>query len=377
MKVKQNYVSSQYHQVYFTFTVSEMQNIFEEVLTNHGFSDKEAKKKKNVLLELVMEKIESEIIEDEIEKLEVIAIASRRYRYLTEVSPTKPLLVICQFCILPVNIQLKFPTKIPKDVFEIPFLDKLLKDFTKQILIMKDEYKYVEGEVAYKGSIVKYDLSYTKDDFVISDILDQEITLDDITQNDRAVFLDHKVGDEIILDNNDDVVVTAKVTDITNFVVNELTDKIVENFNFLNTKTVEEFIQKIKSVFTFSTSIVILLNYLTDFVINTKEIEFDEYVIDHFMDDNSAPKKKKEKTNFIEDVKRDLVKEYIIWVINLGTNDEDQPFLNRIIEEYEFDKILFNSPMRIGDYQEYISRHSFEVRVLQYCLENNIIDLEL
>jgi len=375
MKVKQNYVSSQYHQVYFTFSVSEMNDIFEEVLTSHGISDKEAKKQKKYIVEVVMEKIEEEIIEEELAKLDVVPIGNRRFRYLTEVAATSPLLVICQFCILPSDIQIKMPTKIPKEIFQIHYADEVLKDFTRQILNLNDEYEYKDAEIAEQGSIVKYDLAYTREDFVISEINDQEISLDDIEQPDRALFLKAKVGSVIILDEDENVTVKATVKSIRNLVVNKLSNEIVKNLNFLNTKTVSEFRNKIKDIFTFSSTVVILLNFLADFVLQTGEIVLDDYVIKHFLDNDIVPKNKKDLNQYINEIKKEMIKEYIIWIINLNYTDLDNEYMNKIIEEYEFDKILFNNPMRIDGYQEFITRHSYEVRVLQYCLEKKIIEL--
>lgn len=377
MKVRENYVSRQYHQVYFTFSVTEMKQLFEEVMTNRNISIKESKRKAKLITQLVMNKIEDEIIEEELYKLEFVPVCSRKYRYLTEVTKSSPLLVICQFCILPTDIQLKFPTKIPKEIFNIPHEDDVVKDFTNQILIMNNQYELKDVDVATIKSQVIYDLSYTKEDFVISELSDQIIYLDDEDQDERLLFLNSQVGDAIVLDNEDNVVVTAKVKQIQNQVTKKLTNKIVEEINFLGTKTISEFHDKILSIFTFSSTVVILLNYLADFVIQTGEIEFDEYVINHFIDTEFAPKNKKDIEAYLNEIKRELIKEYIIWVINFNYVDDEVYFMNRIIEEYEFEKILFNNPYRIDSYQKYINRHAFETRVLEYCLDHNIIDIEI
>jgi hypothetical protein len=375
MKIKQDYVSSQFHQIYFTFTAMEMDEIFEEVITVHGISEKEAKKQKKYVEELVMEKIEEDLIEEEINGLEIVPICGKKFRYLTQVSRTNPLLVICQFCILPADIQIKLPTKIPNEIFQITYVPEIVKDFTRQILIQNGEYEYKEAEIAKRGSVVKYDIAYVREDFVISEIEDQEINLDDIEQPDRALFMNTKVGDSIILDEDNSVTVKATVKEIRNLVVKRLTNKVVSNLNFLNTKTVTEFNNKIADIFSFSSRMVILLNYLAEFVIQTGDIRFDDYVINFFLDMDFAPKGKKEQEQYISEVKRDLAKEYIIWVINLNYTDIDSVYMSKIYEEYEFEKILFNNPMRIDGYQDFINRHSYEVRVLQYCIENKIIDL--
>lgn len=374
MKVKQNYVSNQYHQVYFTFVASEINEFFEEVLINHGISDKEAKKQSNYIVELVQEKIE-DIIEEEISKLEVVPISARRYRYLTRISRTSPLLVICQFPILPSGLQIKLPTKIPKGIFEFHYIDEVINDFTRQILILNDEFEYKEAECAEQGSVIKYDIVYMRDDLVISEIADQEISLDDVEQPDRAMFLNASVGSSIILDEDENVVVKAIVKEIKNLVVKKLTNKVVESLRFLHTKTVSQFRNKIKEIFTFSTSVVVLLNFLADFVLQTGDIQFDDYIINHFLDHEMVPKTKKEQTRYLEEVKKEIVKEYIIWIINLNSSDLDPIYMDKIVEEYEFEKILFNNPMRIDGYQEFIARHTYEVRVFQYCIEQNIIEL--
>lgn len=374
MKIRQDYVSNQFHQVYFTFSAQEMNQIFADVMETHNISEKEAKKQKKYLQELVMEKIEEEIIDEEISRLDIVPIFGRKFRYLTRITRNNPLLVICQFCILPPDIQLKFPTKIPKEIFKISHTPEVVRGFVRQILLQNGEYEFKLGEVAKKGSVVKYDIAYTREDYVISEIEDQEINLNDIEQPECALFLNAKVGDEIILDEDNSVTVIAKVKEIRNLSIKRLTNKIVEKLNFLNTKTVSEFNQKITDILNFSATIIILLNYLAEFVLQTNNIEFDDYVLNFFLELDDVPKSKKEREKYIEDLKRDLVKEYIIWVINLNHPHIDSTFMHKIVEEYEFDKILFNNPMRIDGYQEFINRHAYEVRVLQYCIDHNIID---
>ena len=105
MLVRENAVSNQYHQVYFTFSISTMNRLFDEVISTMGFTPKEVLKKQKLITKLVMDKIEEEIIEDELDKIDKVPVSSKKYRYLTEISRDNPLLVICQFCILSMDIQ--------------------------------------------------------------------------------------------------------------------------------------------------------------------------------------------------------------------------------------------------------------------------------
>ena len=374
MIVKENPISSQYHQVYFTFSIATINNIFDEVIKKHGFSRKDQEKKNKQITKLVMEKIEDEIIENELDKIDQVPVCSRKYRYLTEISRDNPLLIICQFCVLSPDIQLRFPPLVPLELLSVPFIDEVVRDFTENILIQNEEFAEVEIDKATKDSIVTYNLSYVQGDFKLSEI--NYLTIDLSKEEEESIlFINCQKNDIINLDESDNVKVIAKVTKIHKMVVKELTDELVKKLNFLNTKTVSEFTQKIVDIFTFSTNSVALINYLTEFVIKSNEIEFDEYVQNHFLDSDLAPKKKSEKNAYMKEVKKELVKEYILMLINLSYADEEPRFLNNILEEYEFDKILFNSPNRIDSYQEYINKRVFETRVLEYCIDNNIIKL--
>lgn len=374
MIVKENAISSQYHQVYFTFSIADINQIFDEIIEQRGFSKKEQEKKQKQIVKLVLEKIEDEIIENELEKIDRVPVCSRKYRYLTEISRDNPLLVICQFCVLSPDIQLRFPPLVPLELLNIPFIDEVVKDFTENILIQNNEFEEVEVDKATKECIVTYDLSYVQGDFKLSEVTGITVELNK-EEEESILFINCQKNDIINLDESDNVKVIAKVTRIHKLVVKKLTDEIIQKINFLNTKTVSEFNQKIIDVFTFSTNSVALINYLTEFALKSTEIEFDEYVKNHFLDIDLAPKKKSDLDSYLSEVKKELVKEYIIMIINLNYNDEEPRFLNNILEEYEFDKVLFNSPARIDSYQEYINKRIYETRVLEYCVDNNIIKL--
>lgn len=375
MIVKENPISSQYHQVYFTFSIGTVNNIFDSVIKKRGFTKKELEKNNNLITKLVLEEIEDVIIEEELEKLERIPLSSRKYRYLTEIKRDKPLLVICQFCILSSGIQIRFPAFINLEHLDIPYINEVLQDFTDNLLIQHEEYDEVEFEKATKDSIVTYDLNYVQDSFVLSEVKDMTINLN-LNEAESMLFLNCKKDDIINLDESDSVKVIAKVTKIHKKVVKKLSDELVEKIGFLETKTVDEFNERITNIFKFSTYSIALINYLTEFVLKTKDVKFDEYVIAHFLDNELAPKKKNEVDAYLKEVQRELVKEYIITIINLNYVDVAPRFLSNILEEYEFDKILFKNPIRLNSYQEYVNRRIFETRVLEYCIDNNIVKFD-
>lgn len=237
MIVKENPISSQYHQVYFTFSIADINQIFDEIIEQRGFSKKEQDKKQKQIVKLVLEKIEDEIIENELEKIDRVPVCSRKYRYLTEISRDNPLLVICQFCVLSPDIQLRFPPLVPLELLNIPFIDEVVKDFTENILIQNNEFEEVEVDKATKECVVTYDLSYVQGDFKLSEVTGLTVELNK-DEEESILFINCQKNDIINLDESDNVKVIAKVTRIHKLVVKKLTDEIIQKINFLNTKTV-------------------------------------------------------------------------------------------------------------------------------------------
>ncbi len=377
LKITQDYVSDQYHQAYFTFTAQEMTDFYREILTTFSIPDSDLKKKKTMVDDLVMNKLEDKVIENELAKMDVIPIGGRKYRYLSDLAPDQSLVVICQFCVLPSGISMKFPTQIPKELFSFPMDANISKDFLKQLLLQHEMFEYQESDQADKNSFVEYDLSYVKDDFLINHLENQQMEMEKALPQVFDKFLGALVGDVIVLDEDEGILVKAAIKKIQNQVFPKLTDEMAQKVNFLGTQTAAAFKKKVKDIFTFSTTVVLLLNFLSEFILQNDEIEFDEYVINHFMDSDFMPKRKKEREGYLQEVKKEIIKEYIIWIINLNFQNQDIKYMDRIREEYEFDKILFHNLNRVDNYQGYLNRHVLETRVLQYCLEEGILDIQL
>lgn len=374
MIVKENPISSQYYQVYFTFSITTVNKLFGDVIAEHGFTRREQEKKIKLITKFVMERIEEELIEPELERIDRVPISSRKYRYLTEVQIDKPVLVICQFCVLSPDIPIRFPHHVPLELLQVPYQDAVVQDFTQSILMKNKEFDEIEVERATQDCIVTYDLAYVQGDFKLSEVND--LTIDLSKQEEESIlFINCKKDDIINLDESDNVKVIAKVKKVHRIGVKPLTDDLVRKYNFLNTKTVNELRQKIIDIFTFSTLSMVLINYLTDFAMKAEHIEFDDYVKNHFLDNDLAPKKKKDLDAYLKEVTKELVKEYILMIINLNYMEIEPRFLNKIYEEYEFDKIVFNSPNRLDTYQEYVNKRIYETRVLEYCIDNNIVNV--
>ncbi|MGD9605498.1 MAG: hypothetical protein AB7V00_05030 [Bacilli bacterium] len=375
MKIKQDYVSPGYHQIYFSFSSLEIQNIYEEVISSYQLGNVKNKKTLKQIDELVMKHIENKVIDEEIEKLDVFPVSWKKYRYLNEVSVNQGLVVICQFCVLPPGTEIQLPSKIPSDILKVSLDRDIFDDFTNQLMIKNNLYEEQKQQVITDGCLITYDISYEKDDFTINHIENRQLSYTTTNQKQFKLFLDKHIGDEVILDIDDEVVVKAKITEITKKVFPELTDDIVTNCHFLNTKTVEELTQKVTDIYQFSTIVILLIDFLAEFVMQNGDLVFDETIINHYWDYQEIPKGIKAQANFKRELTKSIIKEYIIAVINLNYPNDDVLLKEKIHEEYEFDKILFMGFNSIEKYQIYMHRHLMETKVLQYCLDQGIVEL--
>ena len=82
MRLKQDYVSSQFHQLYFELSPKEVNEIFEEVADeNSNLTDQNSIE----FIEKVKDKIEYETIQIQINELDVYMIGPKMITYLTDV----------------------------------------------------------------------------------------------------------------------------------------------------------------------------------------------------------------------------------------------------------------------------------------------------
>ncbi len=375
MKIKQDYIGSQYHQVYFTFSKTDIQEIYQTVIDGYGLANANTKKEKKAIDDLVMRHIETRIIDVELTKLDVIPVHWKRYRYLNDLSMTDALVIICQFCILPAGLQIKLPSQVPNELLKLPIEEATLKAFYEQLFHDFALYQVVPSEEVDLDCLVTYDLMYVKDDFIINKIVDREIENVSTTKKSFSLFLKKTIGDEVVLDEDEGVVVRGKITKITKKVYPPLTDEIVSTFHFLGMKTVEQLHVKLHEILSFSTSVAVLLDFLAEYIYINGDVVIEDAVINHFWADKELPKAKKLRSAYIKDTSKEIIKEYLIWVINSNFSSSDFALQEKVREELEFDKVLFRDFKRLDDYQEYLNRHLMEAKVLQYCIDQNILEL--
>lgn len=372
MHIKQDYVSDQFHQMYFEISREEMDDIFAEVYDENADL---VNSREEFIIEAVKEKIELEIIDDEIEDLDVYIIGPKMIKYLTKVERGKSLMGIAQFCILPDNIDLELPTYIPSKFLDTTIETEDLEKTIEQILLKRGYFKVVPSDEVTNETVVTYDLLYKKDDFLINTIKDQ--TFDMTSENfdiDREKFIHKQVNDIVPIDE-DEIKVEAKITKIETKLAMPLTDEIVEKLPFLRVATVEGFKKKIKDTLEFGKLLDIIVYYITEFIIQNKQLVFDHYVTDFYQRFARNLDIADDKVEYTSGIQRMLIIEYLSSIIDMKKENDQIKYIDKVEDEQRLAHLLEGEETYFAE--SFFNRRVQELSILNYCLEEKIIDIKI
>ncbi|HKM30334.1 MAG TPA: hypothetical protein VJZ51_06235 [Bacilli bacterium] len=372
MRIKQDYVSNQFHQMYFEISSAEMDNIFSIVYEENADL---VNSREDILLEAIKEEIEFEVIAEEIDNLDVYMVGPKMIKYLTKIEKGKPLLGIAQFCILPENLDLELPTYVPKNFLSVSTSNETIEKTIKKILLKHDYFQTVPSQTVNIASIVTYDLLYKKDDFLINTIKNQTFDMtSDSFDIDATKFVGKKVRDKIILDE-DDIKVIAQITKIEEKVADMLSEEIVRKLRFSRVITVEGFKKKVKETIEFGKLLDLIVYYLTEFIIQSKQLVFDDYVINFYHRFKDNLNLANDKVDYNLGVQRMLIIEYLSSIIDLKNDSDRVKHINKIEDEQILANLLDGDDLEFAE--SFFERRVQELKILNYCLEQNIIDIKI
>lgn len=372
MRIKQDYVSEQFHQMYFEISVEEMDNIFTEVYEeNADLIDTHTE----ALMESIKEKIEYEVLMDEIDNLDVYMVGPKMVKYLTKIERGKMLLGIVQFCILPENLDLELPTYIPTKFLDIEITDEDIDKLVNKILLENNYYELSESEIVTKTAIVTYDLCYTKDDLLINQIKDQIFDMaSDNNDIDPLKLEGKKKADKVILDE-DEIVVEARITKIEEKIPSTLTEEIVKRLKFSRVITVEGFKRKIRETVRFGKLLDVIVYYITEFVIQNKQLSFDSYVNNFYLKYAEHCDLTTEKIDYNMGIQRMLIIEYLSAIIDIKYDGDRVEYANKVGDEQILAHLLDGSDLYFDD--SFFERRIQEVKILNYCISEKIVDIKI
>lgn len=372
MRIKQDYVSNQFHQIYFEISSVEMEHIYADVCEENGDL---VNAHEEALLEAVKEKIEFEIIEDEIEDLDVYIVGPKMIKYLTKIEKGKSLIGIAQFCILPEDIDIELPTYIPNQFLNIVIEEEDIEKTIRQILLKQGYFQVIPSLVVTNDAEITYDLSYRKEDFLINTIQNQ--TFDMASKNldiDKEKFLGKRMNDIILIDE-DEIRVEAKITKIEIKIATPITEKIVKDLHLYRTTTIEGFRKKIKEALEFGKLLDIIVYYITEFIMQNKQLVFDQYIMDFYQRFAHKLDIASNSDEYILGVQRMLIIEYLSSIIDMKKESEQIEHINKVKEEQALIRLLDGEEAYFEE--SFLSRRVRELKILNYCLEEKIIDIKI
>lgn len=367
MRTKLEPVNEQFYQLYFSFSITEVEKMFEEVFDKYTYlpdSDE--------AIEEIKEKIDNEILEDEIEDLDLVVVGPRITKFMTTVKKGKPLMGITQMCVLPDDINISLPTFIPEELFKFDIDDETVENLIKEILIGNNLYSMEEVNIVDEDSVITYDLCYTNDDLLINKIENQEFDMQSDDELNPKLFINKKVGNEVVIDKSE-ITTIAKITKIEKKVPYSLTDEVISKLKFGSVKTKSGFVKKIKSILEFQKDIQISVFYITEAILSSGQFKFSDVVINYFL--KAVNKVENKITESLKNnIRRMLIMEYLIKIVELKTDDD---FLSESTEKKldDLSKLIF---LADGRKPQTFTRTLFEdqvrqVRLLEYCKEAGLI----
>jgi hypothetical protein len=372
MRIKQDYVSDQFHQIYFEISSVEMDNIFADVYEENADL---VNSREELLIEAVKEKIEFEIVADEIESLDVYIIGPKMVKYLTKIEKGRSLLGIAQFCILPDNVDLELPTYVPTKFLKITVTNEDVTKTINQILLKQGYFQTISDNEVTRDAVVTYNLLYKKEDFLINTIKDQ--TFDMTSENfdiDGEKFVGKHVGDIIDLDE-DEIKVEAKITKIEIKEVMPITEEIVKKLHFSRVASIEGFHKKVKDTLEFGKLLDVIVYYLTEFIIQNKQLTFDNYVTDFYQRFAHNLDLTSDKVEYTLGVQRMLIIEYLSSIIDMKNDNDRVKHINKVEDEQILAHLLDGDEIYFEE--SFFDRRVQELKILNYCLEEKIIDIQI
>lgn len=213
---------------------------------------------------------------DHIDSLNIIQVLRQDTSVIGSLDGPSPLTLIYSFPYLPYDYEMRYPTErgVPY-IFTNDDIDKI----QTEILIANKFYKSKEVKLTSEFSDLVFS-SMCEDNMMVNkrkDIAELEGILH--LDEDQLVGLESKRY-EII--NNDEQKCLIDIKEIYDKEVLEITDDIVLKINYLNTKTVQEFRNKIKEVFSVIYNINSNVMSLLIRMYSLNDFHIDNFQLKHF-----------------------------------------------------------------------------------------------
>lgn len=366
MRFKFECIKEQLCQMYFSLSVDEVEKLFVEA--KDYCNNKECEKE---IVEYIKDKIDNEILEEKFDEYDVITIGPRMTNFMSDITRGKPIMGISKCCLLPEDVSISLPTEIPEIMYNFNIEDSTIESLANGLLISNNFYTEQNIDFVDEDCYVTYDLCYMKDDLVLNEIKNQATEMKfDLILSEK--FRNKKVGSKVILDK-DDVDTIAIIKKIEKRIPYELTDEVVCKLRFGSIKTKKGLFEKLKKILEFQKNIQTANFFIIESLLNSNQFEFDDCVIKFFFE--GLPKIKDEDVEeMTNNIKRMLITEILIKIIELKTDNEDlSPDLYRKLDDLS--KLVFIADGRKSKslLREMFDDQIRQLKILKFCRDTGMV----
>lgn len=276
----------------------------------------------------IAEGISGELILDIIKHIDSLGLSqvfNKEVSLIGSMDDNNSITLVYSFCYVPLD----YPLNLPKQKGNAYlFTSQDLEMIETEMLIGSNYYEKRSVDKVSEFSDITF--TYIKGDTVQKDVIMDVSSMELAFNIDRSklVGLDKNTH---ILENNNGEVLTLIIEDISDKDIYEIDDEIVKKLNFLDTKTVKEFRDKITSIYSYvlnvNSNVMSLLKNMT----KINDFQIDEYVLKHYC--------KKVEIEYNDHVLEDNIKEikigFITSLIFSKYNINIDKYVPYIQDEYE------------------------------------------
>lgn len=361
MIVKSHIDSSNLCRIYFCISTQE--------LTEREFPDDNPLLKEKFLEKYNRADIEAIITTNYLAKKKNKALSLKKLNFFTSGVKTDYYIGVMTAYLIPDDVKIAIPTTISQEVADkLLYVSKSMKSNFQKKLIECGLCYNKKVDVVSDYSTITYDLHYQKDDIVINTIKDQTFDMSNDEDINREIFLKAHVGDKIVVDE-DEIVVVAEITKIRDKIPYSDEryngDKLLE----YGYSDFDEMYQDFKKSYTNLSKVNIVFDYILSYARENTEFSFPSPIKRFYKNalKNNYP------SVFYGELNNDELEEKMFFdLLNSLTPYERLKIITDLLDfDAMFNDLEFYYRTSLIEFEE-VSKYITKKNIISYYINNNI-----
>lgn len=323
------------------------------------------------------EEFESFYLLPKLGQMKYITFGDYNVKYFSQLQKGKPLLGSVTICVMPDAANIALPRAVPNDLIkELP--STLVDDILNKVALKNNMYDLEIVDKVDDESFIIYDLRYLKNNFVINTIEDQDydMAIKDSDIN-PELLKNVKVGDVVILNQDEDFTIEAIIKSIHHRVPRELTDQDLSKIDCpFDVKTIVELRKIIMDIIQFKYALDSYSYFILEFTLQNSSGIITEDVIDFFIN-NVMLIEEEIDDELMDKIKREIALECIDAIINYNYDYEDMVY-DFSSEQIRQVSDISSLAVLMSEIDEELENENFKsdikkYKLIRYCIDNKIV----